>query len=284
MIHIVFQHADVQLLKKAMEIDDSLEGEIFEIRDEWGVGPLQDLQTDAGWKARVDWWRALLRDSPYGEDLADKIDDRRTVSAIRSQLDAQPELGAWIWMGQNQHDVTGYYWLIPQLRDYQGRVMIIYLNNLPFINEKGQLFYPWAVHDVLPKEIVKAKKLARPVTLSEFEVDGDEWKRISSESAPVRVLEGGKKIVAGEVGFYDGEILKNLTTEWQKASRVLINILHRMKIKTGDLFLMWRMKHLIGEGRIEMLGDPQRGWKEFDVRLPWAVGTPVTAQENQSYE
>ncbi len=131
----------------------------------------------------------------------------------------------WIWMGQNQHDVTGYYWLMPQLKEYQGRVMILYLNNLPFINEKGQLFYPWSVHDILPKEAVKAKKLARPITLSEFEVDPDEWKKISDENAIVRILEGGKKIVGKEESFYDNEILKNITAEWQKATRVLTNTL-----------------------------------------------------------
>src|SRR5207244_9231162 len=132
----------------------------------------------------------------------------------------------WIWMGQNQHDVMGYYWLMSQFREYQGRVMILYLNNLPFINEKGQLFYPSWLHEIHPKEFLKAKKLARPITVSEFEIDPDEWKRIAEENAMVRILEGGKKIVGKEVDFYDDEILKNLTTEWQKAKRVLSNTLH----------------------------------------------------------
>jgi hypothetical protein len=33
----------------------------------------------------------------------------------------------------------------------------------------------------LPKEAVKAKKLARQITFSEFEVDPDEWKKLSDE-------------------------------------------------------------------------------------------------------
>ena len=158
--------------------------------------------------------------------------------------------------------------------------MVIYLNNLPFINEKGQLFYPWGIHDILPKEAVKAKKLARPVTVSEFEIDPDEWKKISEENAMVRILEGGKKIAGKEEDFYDSEILKNLTGEWQKATRVLMNILHRMKIKTGDLFLMWRIKQLISEGRIEAAGDMDKGWKEFDVRLPVAKEAEIASGEN----
>ncbi|TAL43992.1 MAG: DUF1835 domain-containing protein [Chitinophagaceae bacterium] len=279
MIHIVFQQADVDVLKQAMELDEDLKGEIFEIKDEWGVGPLLNLDTEEGWKARQDWWRELLKESPYGEKLVGSFDDRETVRQIRQWLGEQDEEDAWIWMGQNQHDVTGYFWLMPQLREYQGRVMILYLNNLPFINEKGQLFYPWAVHDILPKEAVKAKKLARPVTLSEFEVDPDEWKKLSEENAMIRILEGGKKIVGKEETFYDNEILKNITADWQKATRVLSNTLHRMKIKTGDVFLMWRIKHLINEGRIEVMGDISKGWKEFDVRLPSTIAAETKESE-----
>lgn len=265
MLHIVFQHADVNLLKEAMKLDETLQGEVIEIKDEWGVGPLKDIDTEEGWQARINWWIQLLAGSPY-EKAVGTFDDRVTVKGIKEKLDADETLEAWLWMGQNQHDVTGYYWLMPQLKSYQGRVMILYLNNLPFINEKGQLFYPWGVHDILPKEVIKAKKLARPITLSEFEVDPDEWKKIADENATVRILEGGKKIVGKEDSFYDGEVLKNLTNEWQKATRVLSNTLHRMKIKTGDVYVMWRMKHLINEGKIETMGNVDGGWKEFDVR------------------
>ena len=164
MIHIVFQHADINVLKEAMKLDESLSGGVIEIKDEWGVGPLKGLDTAEGWNIRIDWWRELLKGSPYGEKMVGSFDDRETVKEIKQALNENEKEAAWIWMGQNQHDVTGYFWLMPQLREYQGRLMILYLNNLPFINEKGQLFYPWAVHDILPKEAVKAKKLARPVT------------------------------------------------------------------------------------------------------------------------
>src|SRR5262249_11952776 len=146
-----------------------------------------------------------------------------------------------------------------QFRDYQGRVMVLYLNNLPFINEKGQIFYPSWLEEIQPKEFIKAKKLARPITLSEFEIDPDEWRKIVEENATVRMLEGGKKIAGKEDSFYDNEILKNITADWQKATRVLSNTLNRMKIKTGDVFLMWRMKALINQGKIEVTGDMNKG-------------------------
>jgi len=268
MIHIVFNESEIALMKKVMELDETLNGEVIQVRDDFAVGPIRELDTEEGWQERRDWWRQLGEGSPYGTNLAGSFDDRETIRQIVSRLDENPEEELWIWMGQNQHDVTGYYWLMPQLRAYQGRVMVLYLNNLPFINEKGQLFYPNWLHEIQPREFVKAKKLARPITLSEFEIDPDEWKRLAEENAPVRILEGGKKIVGKDESFFDGEILKNITGEWQKATRVLTNTLHRMKIKTGDLFIMWRVRHLISEEKVMVMGDPSKGWKEFDLKKP----------------
>ena len=267
MLHIVFNLAEVELMQKVMELDATLSGEVFLIRDDFAVGPLAGLDTTEGWDLRVQWWRDQLEGSPYGVAHADSFDDRETVKVIRQKLDADPTLEVWIWMGQNQHDVSGYYWLLPGLRDYQGRVMVLYMNNLPFINEKGLIFYPSWLSEIQPKELMKAKKLCRPVTLSEFEIDPDEWKRISSEDSMVRILEGGKKLAGKEAGFYDAEILKNLTSDWQKSWRVLSNTLNRMKVRTGDVYLMSRMRELISAGRIEVTGEPAKGWKDFDVKL-----------------
>jgi hypothetical protein len=279
MIHIVHNEGDVEVLAKAIELDETLAGAVIQIRDDYAVGPIKNLDTEEGWNARLEYHRNLLQGSPYGTDLVGSFDDRETVKELKKKLDENPEEQLWIWMGQNQHDVTSYYWLMPQFREYQGRVMILYMNNLPFINEKGQLFYPSWIHEIQPKEFMKAKKLARPITLSEYEVDPDEWRKLMEENAPVRMLEGGKKIVGKDERFYDNEILKNITPEWQKATRALSNTLNRMKIKTGDVFLMWRMKELVAMGRIEVMGDITKGWKDFDVRLPGKKNENSVAEE-----
>ena len=267
MIHIVFNESDVDLMKQVIKLDETLTGEVIQVKDDFAVGPLNQLDTDEGWQARYDWWMSLLENSHYAGSGMLKFDDRKTVQELREKLTANPAEEIWIWMGQNQHDVTGYFWLMPQFKEFAGRIMILYMNNLPFINEKGQIFYPSWIGDIQPREFLKAKKLARPITLSEFEVDPDEWKRLCEENSMVRMLEGGKKIIGKEESFYDNEIMKNLTPDWQKASRVITNTLHRMKIKTGDVFLMWRMRKLIGDGKIEVTGDMTKGWKDFDVRL-----------------
>jgi hypothetical protein len=266
MIHIVFNEYEVELMQQVIALDETLQGEVLLIRDDFAVGPLTDIDTEEGWQARVQWWHGLAANSPYPENITEGVDDRKTVAQLKEKLDANTAEEVWIWMGQNQHDVCGYYWLMPQLREYQGRIMVLYMNNLPFINEKGQIFYPSWLGEIQPKEFTKAKKLARPVTLSEFEIDPDEWRKMMEENAGVRILEGGKKIAGKEDSFYDAEIIKNITGDWQKANRVITNTCNRMKVKTGDIFLMWRLKQLIAEEKIEVNGDVNKGWKDFDVK------------------
>ena len=279
MIHVIFNAADVNLIREVIKLDESLSGNVIQIKDDFAVGPLINVETDEGWNSRVSWWRDLLKNSPYENDPQTFFDDRETVKKLEEQLDTDLTTQVWIWMGQNQHDVCGYYWLMQFFKEYQGRVLVIYLNNLPFINEKGQLFYPSWIGEIQPKELLKAKRLARPITMSEFEVDPDEWKKLCAENSAVRILEGGKKIISKDETFYDIEILKNLTNEWQKATRVMTNTLHRMKIKTGDVFIMWRMKELIAQGRIEVLGDINKSWKEFDIKLPGVHQTEATESQ-----
>jgi Domain of unknown function (DUF1835)/Protein of unknown function len=281
MIHVVFNESEVELMQQVIALDETLAGEVVQIKDDFAVGPLADLDTEEGWQARYHWWMTRVDNSPYAGSNTIKFDDRETVKELKEKLNANPQEEIWIWMGQNQHDVSGYYWLMRQLNEFAGRIMILYLNNLPFINEKGQIFYPSWLSEIQPKEFLKAKKLARPITLSEFEVDPDEWKKICEENSLVRILEGGKKLAGKDESFYDPEVMKNLTADWQKATRVLTNTLHRMKIKTGDLFLMARMKQLIADGKIEVTGDINKGWKDFDVKLAGAKQAE-TAMSNEA--
>ena len=274
MIHIVFQEADIEVLKKAQELDETLAGDVQIVRDDFAVGPIQNIYEMEGYQARRDYWKEQLDYSPYNtEDLMHLVDDKMTVHNLKKSLDENEKEEAWIWMGQNQHDVCGYYWLISQLKDYQGRISVLYMNNLPFINEKGQIFYPTALHQIQPKEFLKAKKLSRKVTLSEFEIDPDEWKRLMDENGGVRILEGGKKIVSKDADFYDKDILAGLTNEAQKGSKAMQNILGKMKMKTGDVTLLNRMKTLAEEGKIDLIGEPSKGWKEFEVKLKTAAPT-----------
>ena len=277
MIHIVFNTADIVALEAAIELDETLSGKIIGIKDDYAVGPLLDIYETEGYQNRRDWWKNVLTHSPY-EDQLDIVDDKLTVHQLQNALNHDENESIWIWMGQNAHDVCGYYWLMSQFKEYQSRIHVLYLNNLPFLNEKGQLFYPTHLSQILPKEFLKAKKLARPITLSEFELDPDEWKKICNENEGVRFLDGGKKLISMGIGYYDKEILSLLTKNAQKLQSALGNILTKMKVKTGDAFIVFRLKALEEEGKLVIAGDWNKGWKDLVIQMPGGSSTIIDTE------
>lgn len=268
MIHIVFQKNDVDTLRKAMELDESLQGEIIQINDDFAVGPLKDIYTEKGIENRKQWWREVLSGGDY-EGIVDDgsvADDNKIVSDLIGKLKNDENEVVWIWAAPNKHDVSGYYWLMSQLKDLQGRIFILYLNNLPFINEKGNIFYPENIFNIPAKEFLKAKKLARPVTLSEFEIDPDEWAKLCNEEKGVRTLEGGKKLIQHDYDYYDNELLKFISADWQKVNKLLHSFFSKSKNTTGDAYLLWRLQLMIADGKVDSQGE-LKGMKDFEVKL-----------------
>ena len=266
MIHIVFNEADVKTLEAAIELDESLAGKIVQIKDDYAVGPINNLYQREGIDARREWWRSVVEGGDY-QHLADdeSIDDYTAIAGVVGELRRDETEEVWIWAAQNKHDVSGYYFLLHYLKEFQGRVQILYLNNLPFINEKGGIFYPTWISEIPPKEFLKAKKLARPITLSEFEVDPDEWLKLAAEERGVRLLEGGKKLVQEDYAFYDSELKKFITGDWQKASKIISQFLSKAKHTTGDAYLLWRLKTMAAMDLFDVQGKLQN-MKDFELK------------------
>jgi len=266
MIHIVFNEPDIDVLQKAIELDETLQGEVLQVEDDYAVGPLKDIYTEEGIAARRAWWKEVLTGTDLEKKLDEgEVDDNKLVAFIIERLQNNEEEKVWIWAAQNKHDVSGYYWLISQLKDFQGRIYILYLNNLPFINEKGQLFYPEWISTIQPKEMTKAKKLARLVTPSEFEVDPDEWTKLCNEEKGVRLLEGGKKLGQKDYDFYDDDLKNFISGDWQKASKIIHQFLSKNKQTTGDMYLLWRLKQLVATDLYDVQGE-LKNMKDFELK------------------
>ncbi|MVT12467.1 DUF1835 domain-containing protein [Chitinophaga tropicalis] len=275
LVHIVFGESSVATLSDAFDLDEQLKGDMIYFEDDLSVGPLFILDTKDGQAARKQWWMQLsgiqapvaaeTTETPAPPATEEEYVDQEKFRQLKARLKAEPELQVWIWAGQNARDVCGYYWLVSQLYDFSGRIQIIYLNNLPFLNDKGSVFYPTHLHQILPKEFLKARKLARPISLAEFELDGDEWSRLMNENAGVRLLEGGKKLKGEPAVFYDKELVQAATAEFQKANKVVGLVTGKLKYPVMDLFLGWRLKELIKQGKLESRGE-LKTIRDFEVK------------------
>ncbi len=278
MIHIVFNEADVKVLQEAIALDENsadgneLAGQVIQIKDDYAVGPLYNIYIGEGINARKEWWTEVLLGGDFeGKADSSEVDDTKTAAELVGTMRRNEEEQIWIWAAQNKHDVSGYYWLLNYLKEFQGRVHILYLNNLPFFNNKGHIFYPTWLSEIPAKEFLKAKKLAREITPSEFEVDPDEWTKICNEHKGVRFLEGGKKLVQYDYDFYDGELKKFVTSDWQKASKIINQFLSKAKETTGDAYILWRLKTMIAQDMFDVQGKIEN-MKDFEVKLKSAGG------------
>ena len=112
-----------------------------------------------------------------------------------------------------------------------------------------------------------------PVGIAHFTPDGNSGLQFKN----VRILEGGKKIASKEEDFYDKDILTALNKEPQKLNKLLHNILSKMKVQTGDVFLVWRINELAKQMKLEVVGDWNKGWKEIVV-IPFGAKVEVVEE------
>ena len=266
MIHIVFGKAEAEVLHAAIQLDETLKGEIVVIKDEYEFGPLENIYEAEGRKFRNEWWKMMLEGGDFEGNLQKEGegDDDEMASLINILNENENEL-VWVWAAQNSHDVCGYYWLLPFMKAFYGRVFILYLNNLPFFNEKGNIFYPTSLKEIPPKEFLKAKKLAREITLSEFEVDPDEWTKVCNENKGVRILEGGKKLLQVDYHFMDTDLKKYIMPDWQKAQKIISNFLSKSKHVISESYLLWRLKVMIAMDVFDVQGKVEK-MKDFEIK------------------
>jgi hypothetical protein len=258
MFHILFDSRGAELLSAAMDLDEALDGETLWIEDDFSAGPILDLYTDQGRQNRKKWWSKIREGADRFQQETESNSEIKQLEQILRRMEEEEFEQIWIWVAPNARDLCGYYWLIGQLKNFIGRIFVLNLNNLPFINEKGSVFYPVYLSEIPSKEFVKARRLARPVTTAEFETDPDEWVRLALENKNLRILEGGKKIVQFEEDHFDQLLLNYLQPSFQKIPRTAHHFLSKSPEKANESFLIWRLKQLISSGAAEQQGEMVR--------------------------
>ena len=71
--------------------------------------------------------------------------------------------------------------------------------------------------------------------------------------------------------FYDGELKKFVTADWQKASKIINQFLSKAKETTGDAYILWRLKTMIAQDMFDVQGKIEN-MKDFEVKLKSAGG------------
>ncbi len=89
--------------------------------------------------------------------------------------------------------------------------------------------------------------------------------KLYNENKGVRIIESGKKLAQFDYDYYDAELMKFITHDWQKGNKVISHFLHKAKETTGDAYLLWRLKKLIASNEIDAQGEI-KNMKDFEVK------------------
>lgn len=262
--HIVVGDIAAGPLKEAISMEPELKGEVLVLKDILHVGPLQKQEGQSFSELRSAYWQEV---APNVKEPIE-VDDMERLLEVSSAMYKDEEAVAWFWMAPWPADVCAYHWMLRYLSKHPGRFYLLNIAGLPFLDENGKVYYPKSIGEILPKELVKARRLARQVTPAEVEVDGEEWNKLVQENEGIRIHEGGKKLLSKPADYYDKQLISFCSHQYQKASRIVGQALNKYKIPTGDLHLGWRLRKIAETGALLSQGDPAKTLKDFDVKLP----------------
>jgi hypothetical protein len=262
--HIVVGDEAGRPLAEAVAAEPSMAGEVVIMKDILHLGPLQRGEGQSFSALRSEWWQMVAPDAKAPVE----VDDLERLLEVSNELHKDADAQAWCWMAPGPADVCAFFWMLAYLGKHAGRFFIINMANLPFLDEAGKVFYPKSISELLPKEIIKARKLARAVTASEIEMDGEVWRGLVADNAGIRTLEGGKKLLSRPENHYDAQLVSLLSGSFQKGGRVLQQAMSKYGLPTGDVYLAWRLRELAASGLIELKGDQTRPYREWELRLP----------------
>jgi len=251
-------------LRSAVNMEHAMAGEVVVMKDILNVGPLQKGEGQKFSELRGAFWQSVTGNDKQPAE----VDDIERLILTGNELAKSDAPVIWLWVAPWPADLCMYHWAVKFLGKYSGRLYVVNIAGLPFLDENGKLFFPKNVSEIAPRELVKARKLARVVTPAEIEVDGFEWGKLVDENGGIRTHEGGKRLVSRTEEHYDHQLSSFCSHQFQKASRVVGQALTKFNLPTGDVYLGWRLKKMAESGKLELQGDASKTLRDFEVRLP----------------
>jgi hypothetical protein len=260
-------------LQEAIEKEPEMQGTIVCMEDALSIGPLQPSEGESFRTLRENYYKELSPNekNPVQCPELDKVDE------IIQRLQEDNAAIVWFWVAPAAVDICAYYWLLTKLACFTGRLYVVNIAGLPFLDENGKLFYPKSFKEIPAKEMIKARKLARAITPAEREVDVEEWRKILAENTDIRLYEGGKKIQGKNADHFDSLLLSFCSGQMQKASKILRQTISRYQPPVPDLFLLHRLRYLVQSGKLIAQGNIEKPANEWDIKT---VETQPESTEN----
>ncbi|WP_042348636.1 DUF1835 domain-containing protein [Bacillus massiliigorillae] len=273
--HIVFGDSpsgSLKMMLRDMDLEDT--ENVIHFSDLFSIGPVWKLHEEIGLNKRAEWLKNHIN---FEEEYIDKYQDEftNTMLKIHSITSNTPIV---IWTGENSHEQTALRYVLYLLREKTNNIFLIdttttYKNTYHMPDAE---YYPLHTGEIIPEKlrmIYEENRMAHPLSWEERKKLEDEWEMISTKQEVLRIW-GKEEIHSVDEGYYDDFIIDttlNLHNDQEvkgflKSARVIGQVLGYLNQYIGDLYIEYRVRHLIINGVFEIQGIP-KAMRFYSVKL-----------------
>lgn len=260
-VHIVFGDSAAGTLRYFFENNQNeFKGEIINFTEEPSVGPINGIDTDAGLRKRIEWFKEMLKSvSVYGcfEDVEKMLKD--TYDNIKN-LDLASKVV--IWHGANADNQIALRCLVQMMKNeelYEVNVSESYIED-----SDNNLYNPRSLAECAPENVEKLLPTMKKLENEKRNNLKKDWALLAASKEQLRILEDGI-IVGAHESYYDDDILSNCTPDFTKAARVIGDTMGKSGQLVSDTYIDYRVRRLIEIGRLEYRGKLE-SIRDFEIR------------------
>ncbi|MFJ7735308.1 DUF1835 domain-containing protein [Lysinibacillus sp. NPDC097287] len=277
-VHIVFGDSPGGSLKAAFRDTDYEKTEdLIILPDNFSVGPVKDLHSVEGIKARCMWFheRYFTQDNDLEQFKQGMLDAVKRVKSI------PPHQDIVIWTGQNAHEQTGLLLVLAMLKDKLNSVFV--LDTFTAFHDIH--IYPQLAEENYPRSTGEMASDNLRLFYEQFELRPlKNAKRQSLCEEGLRMLMDEDKIIRtwehqelwhtqdeSRDDYYIIECAKRMyleegEVEYRKAARLIGEVLGHMVQYRGDEWLEYRLRRLIEQGVFTYKGN-LKAMRYYEVKL-----------------
>jgi hypothetical protein len=265
-VHLLFGLSDAGSMKVALSaIGRRLQSRIIAFNDLFSIGPLWHLEEEAGQRRRHGWMTKLF----YRYLESHNMNKEHQIDSMIDTLAHIPERNkVTIWCSDNAHDQVGLRFALYLLQRWRQPVYVVNVTQAyakiaerfdPKINPIAQGQVPFEAL----QEILLLTDDNIPLAEEERRRYVQEWQELSDREDTLRLWQGGKIISVPE-DYYD-EALITIVGKLQRsegsngfvrAGHVVDEAIDSWNQLIGDFFVEYRLRALIRNGWLEIIGLP----------------------------
>ena len=236
-IHIASGYSAFGCVNKALK--ESNNKELINIQEYFTIGPLFNIEEKNGIEKRVLYFKELFK-SIYAEDMSEDLEHNISTTVLKQVATSFEPIV--FWYSTDTHEQI----LLRALCKHISYERISLVNVSDVVIDTHKII---AVAQCSPEQLLQASSDSINITQKEHEGYAKEWDELMKSTALLHVYDGNN-ILGKSEDYYDAYILKECSSKFTTALKIIGSTMGKIEENIGDSFLDMRLRELIKQGKV----------------------------------